>query len=75
MPAQLTLAPRDHEVFKRIPIDFLDENVCGGDIARELGVTSGDVMRRIARLQRMGLVQRRYATGHPLTSEIRRLHQ
>jgi DNA-binding MarR family transcriptional regulator len=36
-------------------------------------LTSGNVLRRISRLVRLGLVERRHTERGPVTSEIRRI--
>lgn len=73
MPADVTLTPNDYHVLSRIPIEWWDENVTGAEIAQTLRLSSGDVLRRIARLVRLGLAERRHAATGPVTSEIRRI--
>lgn len=73
MPAEITLTPADYDVFRRIPVEWFDENVCGAEIAQALDQKSGVVLRRIASFIRVGLVERR--RGHRIAAqmEIRRV--
>ena len=73
MPEVTTLTPADYAVYVRIPTEYYDENVCGAEIAQVLHKTSGDVLRRIARLVMLNVVQRRKSAPNFLQREIRRV--
>jgi DNA-binding MarR family transcriptional regulator len=67
------LSPGDRAVLERIAVEWVDENITGAEIAVTLHKTSGDTMRRIARLVRMGFVQQKYGARGRFSSDIRRI--
>jgi DNA-binding MarR family transcriptional regulator len=71
MPAQTTLTPADSAVFTRIPAEWFDETSVASEIAAVLHVTSGSVLRAIARLITVRLVERRVDRTIAAHTEIR----
>lgn len=51
MQTETTLTPDDFHVFEKIPIEWWDEIAAGAEIAQVLRLKSGNVLRRIARLE------------------------
>ena len=73
MPDELTLTPEDYAVFSRVPVEWMDENYIGAEIAQVIGARSGVVMRRIERFVAVGLVERRGGRTLTAKTEVRRV--
>lgn len=73
MQTETTLTPDDFHVFEKIPVEWWDELAAGAEISQVLRLRSGNVLRRIARLVRLGLVERRHSASGSVMSEIRRI--
>lgn len=73
MPADLTLTKDDYAVFSRIPLEWMDENFVGAEIAQALGIKSGVALRRLSRFVAVGIVERRPGRDVREKTEIRRI--